>query len=50
MDERYNNEYKREMRGKVMKQKKNLLVMMIVCMSILLAGCASPSSNGAANV
>lgn len=51
MDER-DNEYKskREMRGKTMKQKKNLLVMMMLCMSILLAGCASPSSNGAANV
>ncbi|MDU6853206.1 MAG: peptidylprolyl isomerase [Clostridiales bacterium] len=33
-----------------MKQKKNLLVMMMLCMSILLAGCASPSSKGAANV
>lgn len=51
MDER-DNEYKskREMRGKTMKQKKNLLVMMMLCMSILLAGCASPSSKGAANV
>ena len=48
MDERY-NEYKREMRGKDMKQKKSLLIMMIVCMSILLGGCASPSSNGSTN-
>ncbi len=48
MGERY-NEYKREMRGKDMKQKKSLLIMMIVCMSILLGGCASPSSNGSTN-
>ena len=48
MDERY-NEYKREMRGKDMKQKKSLLIMMIVCMSILLGGCASPRSNGSTN-
>lgn len=48
MGERY-NEYKREMRGKTMKQKKNLLIMMIVCMSILLGGCASSSSNGSTN-
>ena len=51
MDERDNeHKSKREMRGKTMKQKKNLLVMMMLCMSILLAGCASPSSKGAANV